>query len=149
MVVNEESCEQQDGFISGITVSGGVSPYSIYWDGNLSSLDIFNLSNGDYELIVSDQYNCQDTAVITVDSIGGPEFDLSSLITYDEDCGQANGYISGLTALNGTPPFNYLINGDSVSSLDTNQLSQGNFQFLARSAEMRRGTIFLICLCAA
>ena len=130
MVVNEESCEQQDGFISGITVTGGVSPYSIYWDGNLSSLDVFNLSNGDYELIVSDQYNCQDTAVITVDSIGGPEFDLSSLITYDEDCGQSNGYISGLTALNGTAPFNYLINGDSVSSLDTNQLSQGNFQFL-------------------
>ena len=129
IVVNEESCEQQNGSISGITVSGGISPYDIYWNGNISSLDIFNLSNGNYELIVSDQYNCQDTALITVDSIGGPEFDISNLITYDEDCGQANGYIYGLTANNGTSPYNYQINNSSVASLDTNQLSQGDFEF--------------------
>ncbi len=130
MIIKDESCEQQDGFISGITVSGGVSPYSIYWDGNLSSLDISNLSNGNYELVVSDQYNCQDTALITVDSIGGPEFDLTSLITYDEDCGQQNGYITGLAVSDGTSPYYFEINDTAVTSLDTSQLSQGDFQFI-------------------
>ena len=129
ILLDEESCEQQDGFINGITVSGGVSPYDYYWNGNLSTLDVFSLSNGIYNLVVSDQFGCQDSVAITIDSIGGPEIDNSLLITYDEDCGQGNGYITGLITNNGTAPYSYQINDSVVFSLDTTQLSQGNYQF--------------------
>jgi gliding motility-associated-like protein len=130
IVLDEESCNQQDGSINGIAVTGGVSPYDYYWNSNLSSLDISNLSNGIYELLVVDQFGCQDSIEITIDSIGGPEIDNSQLFTYDEDCGQANGFINGLTVNNGTAPYYYQINDSIVINLDTSQLAQGNYQYI-------------------
>ena len=130
IVLDEESCNQQDGSINGIAVTGGVSPYDYYWNSNLSSLDISNLSNGIYELLVVDQFGCQDSIEITIDSIGGPEIDNSQLFTYDEDCGQANGFINGLAVNNGTAPYYYQINDSTVINLDTSQLAQGDYQYI-------------------
>ncbi len=130
IVLDEESCNQQDGSINGIAVTGGVSPYDYYWNSNLSALDISNLSNGIYELLVVDQFGCQDSIEITIDSIGGPEIDNSQLFTYDEDCGQANGFINGLAVNNGTAPYYYQINDSTVINLDTSELAQGDYQYI-------------------
>jgi len=79
---------------------------------------------------VVDQFGCQDSIEITIDSIGGPEIDNSQLFTYDEDCGQANGFINGLAVNTGTAPYYYQINDSTVINLDTSQLAQGNYQYI-------------------
>lgn len=129
MLLNDEACDQEDGFISGISVSGGVSPYQYFWNNSPSSLDISNLANGSYELVVNDLYGCQDSVTISIDSIGGPIFDNSNLLSYDEDCGQQNGYITGLNVTDGTSPYYYQLNNDTITDLDTSNLANGDYLY--------------------
>ena len=130
MLVVDESCNQSDGSITGITVSGGVSPYIYTWNGATTTLiDQSNLSSGTYQLIVNDSYGCQDSINVNIDSIPGPEIDTSLLSIYNEDCGQSNGYINGLSINNGTTPLTYFWNNNVVTSIDTNDLSLGSYTF--------------------
>ena len=128
MIIVGESCEQINGSITGLLVSGGISPYIYTWNSSPSSLDISNLQAGLYELIVSDQYGCADTANFNIDSISGPQINTSLLSVYHEDCGQGNGYINGISINSGTAPYTYYWN-DSVSNIDTNYLHQGIYSF--------------------
>ena len=129
LVIIDESCNQEDASISGLSISGGISPYYYLWNSDTSLLDTFNLSSGYYQLIVYDQFSCSDTSDFYVDSILGPEIDTTLLSIYDEDCNQANGYINGLNINNGTSPLIYYWN-NSTANLDTNYLNQGNYDFM-------------------
>lgn len=78
MIVTAETCNNENGSISGITVSGE-APFSYFWNSNSTSLDISNLSGGNYDLLVEDVYGCQTSVLgITVDSYGFP----TASITY-------------------------------------------------------------------
>ena len=130
MIIIDESCDQSDGSISGITISGGVSPYNYTWNGASSTVvDQTNLTNGGYQLIVNDQFGCQDSLTLLIDSIPGPEIDTSLLSIYYEDCGQSNGYINGLNVNNGTAPLTYYWNNSIVNNIDTNNLNLGTYTF--------------------
>lgn len=77
MVVTAETCENENGAISGIIVSGE-APFSYFWNNNSSSLDISNLSGGDYDLLVEDDYGCQTSILnILVNSYGFPTANIS------------------------------------------------------------------------
>jgi len=130
IILIDESCDQADGSISGITISGGVSPYNYTWNGASSTVvDQTNLTNGNYQLIVNDQFGCQDSLNILIDSIPGPEIDTSLLSIYNEDCGQSNGYINGLSIINGTAPLSFYWNNSLVNNIDTIGLSLGTYTF--------------------
>lgn len=53
------------------TVSGGTEPYTYLWTGpngfTSTSRDIFNLSDGDYNLAITDANGCQQTETYTLD----------------------------------------------------------------------------------
>ncbi len=129
MLLINESCDQSNGSVSGITVNSGVSPYNYLWNGDTSQVDLSNLSNGNYQLIVNDQFGCQDSLTLFIDSIPGPEIDTSFLSIYNEDCGQSNGYINGLSINNGTSPLTFYWNDSITNNIDTNNLSLGSYIF--------------------
>lgn len=93
-----------DGSID-MTVSGGTLPYTYSWDNGATTEDIFGLSGGDYELIVTDARGCQITTNI---AIGAPSAPLEAVAsTVNSLCnGQPNGKVE-LSVTGGTAPFNY------------------------------------------
>jgi gliding motility-associated-like protein len=87
-----------------LTVWGGTTPYTYSWSNTAASQDITNLTNGTYNVTVTDAKNCTATnsAVIT------QPFALSgSLSITDVNC---NGDLTGqliATISNGTAPYTY------------------------------------------
>lgn len=62
-VVTPDECNQKTGSLKGLTVSGGVPPLSYNWkDENgqdvSSTLDLLNVSAGNYTLNITDAFNC-------------------------------------------------------------------------------------------
>ncbi|MFM7387447.1 MAG: gliding motility-associated C-terminal domain-containing protein, partial [Bacteroidota bacterium] len=62
VILNNPTC-LVDGSISGLTVSGGTNTYTYAWQpGNINSLNLQNLTAGNYILSVTDANGCSDTS---------------------------------------------------------------------------------------
>lgn len=81
LAITSETCNNQNGSISGITVSGE-APFSYTWNGSSSTnIDITNLDAGTYNLVVTDAFGCTSSLNnLLVDEIGFPTayFTMSS-----------------------------------------------------------------------
>lgn len=134
--INNESCSNIDGGISGITVSGGNTPYSFEWNGiAATSQDTSNLSAGNYTLQVTDADGCvtQD-GPHTVINNAGPTIDSTSYAIVNETCGNTNGEITGITTSGGNLPLSYSWNGISTSTIDTVNIGAGNYSLVVTDA---------------
>lgn len=81
--------DEENGSIN-LTVSGGVEPYSYQWNvNNLTSNEIQGLSTGEYEVTITDAYNCKITATVTVEALTNIELDIGvqDIICYGEENG--------------------------------------------------------------
>ncbi len=59
LIIEGEKCDQENGSIFGINISGGINPYSWTWNNtNSISLDTFNLNGGNYNLQITDGMGC-------------------------------------------------------------------------------------------
>ena len=118
---NDISCfGANDGLIS-VNGVGGTSPYQYQWSGNSSSTanTISNLSQGNYEVVLTDFYNCSDTLNFTLTE--PTPLSLTPVIT-DINCfGDFTGELS-LSVSGGTAPFsfNHDPNVGSAASITTN-----------------------------
>jgi gliding motility-associated-like protein len=127
LIVNNETCTNGNGSISGITVSGGTGTYTYQWNGSSSTINISNLSAGTYTLTVDDGTACQVNAgPFTITDEAAPVIDASAQIITDEHCGQSDGAISGLVVTGGTAPLNYDWGGASAL-LNPTGLPSGNY----------------------
>ncbi|MEA1872976.1 MAG: PKD domain-containing protein [Bacteroidota bacterium] len=135
--LTDANCNNDDGSITGITVSGGAPSLSYSWE-NVSgtqvgtNIDLVDVSSGSYTLTVTDGNGCTDVAgPFTINDIGGPEIDDSGLIIVNENCDQANGSISGITVTAGNPPYTYswYDSGQNIvgTDIDLDQLSEGEY----------------------
>jgi len=131
IVVSPETCASANGSITGITSSGGLSPYTYDWNGsNTSSEDTSGLSAGSYTLTVADDNGCSSSmGPIVVGSIDGPTIDATSIIITDEDCFAGNGSITGITITGGTNPYSYAWNG-VVGNLDAIDLTNNDYSLV-------------------
>lgn len=96
-------CGNNDGEID-MSISGGFSPYSIYWDNGAVTEDILNLFAGTYSVSVSDSTSCIATETIVLS--GTSSVNISSMNVTDENCGNSDGSISAI-ASGGDYPYNY------------------------------------------
>ncbi len=112
--VTSTSCGENNGSIA-ITVSQGTPPYQIVWnDGLMDDVLRSDLSSGNYGVTITDANNCSISE----------EFSLASSIDFvvsitpisascnGTDDGQINMSFAG-----GTPPFTYILNGQSLDDL--------------------------------
>ena len=92
-----------DGAID-LTASGGIAPYSFYWNNGQNTEDLGNLNAGNYTVLVVDEAGCDTTLSIFITQ--PQEIDLT-INTTDATCGNQNGSAEVIINSGGTAPFNY------------------------------------------
>lgn len=128
-IITDASCGASDGSITGISVSGGTTPYGYDWSGTSTpSADYSGAAAGSYTLTVTDAQGCTaTTGVYNINSLGGPTLDDTNIIITDENCGQGNGGITGITTSGGTTPYTFDWSGTGTASEDYTGIGAGSY----------------------
>ena len=114
--VTPASCSgPSDGSIA-LQVQGGTAPYSFIWSDGVTTQNREYLSPGTYEVIVTDQTGCSETASITVSM--GSNISIIGITTH-VSCGAGNDGAIDLTVQGGTAPYTFnWINGKATEDVD-------------------------------
>ena len=133
---NDPFCDNNDGFIE-ITVTEGTPNYIYEWENaeepgvTISISNILNnLSDGTYNLTVTDDVGCIATEMITLDSMEIPVIWGTNVVS-NATCGQEDG--SAFVGVNGVEPLTYqwenvAYPGDIVGNAATaTELVSGNY----------------------
>ncbi len=92
-----------------IIVNGGTPPYSYYWNNGLNVEDLNNIPAGIYTVTVTDENGCTKVLGSQVDQ---PSALITSITPSQYICVGKPAYLS-ITAIGGTPPYQYYWNGQS------------------------------------
>jgi len=124
---------ENDGSITAITPTSITDDYQFNWSNNITLPDLTDLSPGTYQVTISGDNNCTYETEIIID-----EPDPLTVIIDQEDVScfdEADGAIGISTVTGGVPPFEYSLNGDSLSSiLNFPNLSGGIYTLLTQDA---------------
>jgi hypothetical protein len=112
----------EEGYIE-LNVAGGLAPYTYQWSNGSTSKNIYNLAAGDYEVSATDGYDCMLIQSFTIEE---PHQIIINANAFDASCGEDNGGIF-LNPNGGTPPYQYLFNGQYYSSGDFYDLAPGTY----------------------
>lgn len=114
-----------------ITTTGGIAPYSYLWSTSQTTEDINSLSNGNYNVQITDANNCVNTYNFGVTQ---PQQPISvSLSQVNVACfGDSTGSIN-LSVSGGTPNYSYLWNNSSLTQ-DIFSLDTGIYQVIVTDA---------------
>ena len=101
-VINNISCFQEDDGSIDLTIFGGTSPYTYSWSTLDNLQDINNLSPGVYEITVTDDEGCFESALYDIEE---PELLTATVSTIDVDCFGDNTGLAISDINGGTPPY--------------------------------------------
>jgi hypothetical protein len=106
-----------------VTISGANGNYTLLWSNGETTEDISDLCNGNYTLVVTDEFNCSFSQIITISS---GNFMINEAITTDVTCaGLCNGMVA-VTTSSGSGPFTYDWNVDDFDGMtEINDLCPG------------------------
>jgi gliding motility-associated-like protein len=127
VVLQNATCGNNNGSITGITATGTSLTYAWSPSGG-NALNASSLAAGSYTLTVTDGNGCTATSgphVISV--IAGPTVNSTNVVLTPENCGQANGAISGLVVNGGTPTLTYAWTNTAQTTLNLSNLSAGSY----------------------
>lgn len=119
-------CKNGNNGSTDLTVSGGIQPYSYSWSNGYTTDDLSTLTDGTYNVIVSDNHNC-----ITTNSIVLTEPEESLSFTYKVKKVLCNDGTDGeidLTVAGGTFPYFYNWSNGATDSHIKN-LTSAMYQF--------------------
>lgn len=107
-----------------INVSGGTPPYSYQWSpGNYTFPNLIGLSEGAYQVTVTDSHNCTETYFVNI-SQPNPLTATISNVQHVSCYGGHNGSIT-VNPQGGTPPYSYLWSPSGNTSQTASGLSAG------------------------
>jgi gliding motility-associated-like protein len=106
-----------------LQTTGGTSPYNYQWTNGGNTAGIFNLTAGNYSVIVTDANNCSSSAAVVVNQ---PSPLQPNDVTASVSCNGSTNGTAALTAQGGTVPYFFLWNGVYVNST-LNNLPAGNY----------------------
>lgn len=107
-------CDTEDGRITA-QVSSGQEPFTYQWNNGQTTSAIQNLGPGTYEVTVTDQAGCTQTASATIDPITSLAIEIQN--NPSSACASPNGSAS-VNILSGTGPYQYeWNNGDQTSQI--------------------------------
>ncbi|MBK9567423.1 MAG: HYR domain-containing protein [Saprospiraceae bacterium] len=125
-----------------VSPSGGVAPYTYFWNNGNSSSLANGLAIGTYTVTVTDNNGCTQ---IGMASVGGPAMVLTAntVINANPTCGAATGQATASGA-NGLPPYTYLWSNGQTTATATG-LSSGLYIVIVTDANMctAQGTALL------
>lgn len=125
-ILTPDDCNQNNGSITGITVSGGSLPYAITWNNTAqTSLDIVNLSVGSYTLYITDVFGCSDSlGPLLISTNGGPLIGMNGLNLTMVQC---NGTLGGISGLSVSGAGNTYLWSNGTTTLDNPNLTEGTY----------------------
>ncbi len=106
-----------------VFVSGGTSPYSYLWSNGATTSSISNLTQGSYQLTVSDANNCNLTIPYSI--MQAALISLHGSLN-NIDCHGVNDGSINLTIINGVSPFS-IIWSNGATTEDLNNLVAGTY----------------------
>ena len=121
LTMNNANCNQTDGTID-LTISGGVSPYTITWSNAATTEDLNGVGAGNYSVIVSDISGCSVSATIALGNNNGPAITTTAV---DASCLNNNGSVD-ITISGGATPYTFVWSNGSTSE-DVLNLSSGSY----------------------
>jgi len=132
VVIGNENCGLSDGTISGINIAGGTAPLSYEWNGTSTTLDLASASASSYTLVVSDAKGCVTTVgTYVIGSATSIALDANSIVILDENCGNINGGITGITTTGGSGTVTYTWNGSASTNEDLANVAAGSYTLVA------------------
>ncbi len=112
------------------TFGGGTPPYT--YTTNAPNIDLQNLPNGTYSLVLSDANGCTGSTTFTVNV---PPLSWSSVTSNVTCAGAGNGSIT-VNAAGGIPPYEYSLNGGAFQSSNIfTGISAGTYTVVIRDSE--------------
>jgi hypothetical protein len=93
--------------------SGGQEPYSYLWSNTETTPTISNLSAGNYIVTVTGIHGCTSATMYTITE---PTLLIGLLSATNASSGGADDGTASVSAIGGTPPYNYLWSNDSTDS---------------------------------
>jgi len=118
----DETCSNKNGILSCAPI-GGISPYSVAWSNGETTNLISGLSNGDYQLTITDAANCEYTEATSIEDLEGPALAADPLNVHCH--GSSSGAID-LEVIGGTMPYNFFWSNGATTE-DVSGLSAGNY----------------------
>jgi hypothetical protein len=110
-----------------VTLSGGMTPYSIQWSNLAVGLNQNNLSPGDYTITITDALGCQKSSTINIPS--PPIFDVNPVVT-NISCFGANDGSIVLNFVGGIAPVNLVWSDGSPAGTTRNNLGPGTYSVI-------------------
>jgi hypothetical protein len=110
-------------------ISGGTPPYSYLWNNNATTASISGLTQGFYNVTVTDANGCQaynSASVQQAIQIG------ANITTTSATCIQTNGAMT-VFGSGGTPPYTYLWNNSITAQTQTN-IASGSYNVVVTDA---------------
>ncbi|MBO3699777.1 PKD domain-containing protein, partial [Roseivirga sp. E12] len=124
--ITNETCFGDNQGAVVLNVTGGTAPYSYSWNQGSSSKDIFGLSQGTYQVTITDSNGCSIQQDYTVS--GPSAISLSANVSTISCNGAGDGSID-LTVAGGTGPFTFAWSNGSTTE-DLNTLTPGTYAVL-------------------
>jgi len=132
VLIGDENCGLGDGTISGITIAGGTAPLTYEWNGIPTTLNLSSASAGSYTLEVIDAKGCITTVgTYVVGNAAAIELDETNINISNENCGNTNGGITGITATGGSGTITYTWNGLASANEDLANVTAGSYTLIA------------------
>jgi len=115
------------GEITGLTIAGGVGPFTILWNGTASAtMDLLNAPAGSYTVQVTDNNGCVvSNGPHTIGTTPAQTISGTAAIA-NETC-TAGGSITGLTTSGGLAPYTFSWNGSVTPSENLTGATAGNY----------------------
>ncbi|MCH2258996.1 MAG: SprB repeat-containing protein, partial [Alteromonas sp.] len=137
--ITQSNCGQANGQIC-TNIFGGISPYVYQWNDPLTTTTscLSNISAGCYDIIVQDANGCVYDSTFCFSDILGPN--VSAIQAVDVTCfGAMDGSVE-FNSTGGTAPVTFDLNAGLSSTLITNNLNGGTYNFIATDAAGCVGT---------
>ncbi len=128
--VNNVTCPGGNNGSITISVSGGVTPYTFYWDNGSTTQNISSLVAGPYQIEVTDANGCKSTRVITISQ---PLAFSMSIGTATASCKASDGSAT-LTVSGGTGSYTYLWSPSGQTVYNATSLAAGSYSVVVTDA---------------
>lgn len=110
-----------------LSLTGGVPPYTCNWSNGATSENIYNLSAGNYSVVVNDNNNCTQTKYFVVDEVDCSNIAVSLTANQISCNGEADGNITS-SVTGGIPPINYQWSNSNTNSPYLVGIAEGSYQ---------------------